>query len=109
MRRGRPTKSVIRQNIVELLYFLGESYAYDIYKHYSEIFPKATMRSIYYHLKKGTATNEFKIKNIKIEQGDYSWGTHAEKIYYALGPSAAPRALKHVKDYFDKLEIEKDN
>ncbi len=102
MKRGRPTKSVIRQNIVEILYFLEEGYAYDIYKHYVALFPQVTMRSIYYHLKKGTEINEFLVKKIKKERGHYSWGGEAEKIYYALGPSATPKMLGNVKTYFDK-------
>ncbi|MBW2971587.1 hypothetical protein KY359_00995 [Candidatus Woesearchaeota archaeon] len=53
LKRGRPVKSAIRQNIVEILYFMGEGYAYDVYKQYLELFPAVTMRSVYYHLKKG--------------------------------------------------------
>ena len=101
MKRGRPTKSMIRQNIVELLYFLETGYAYDIYKHYVSVFPQVTMRSIYYHLKKGLDTQEFVIKEIKKERGEYSWGAEAEKIYYSLGPSAAPLVVDKVKEYFD--------
>ncbi|MFC1741677.1 hypothetical protein ACFL3V_04030 [Nanoarchaeota archaeon] len=102
MKAGRPTKSTIRQNIVELLHFLGEGYAYDLYRVYTEIFPKITMRSVYYHLKKGVALQEFVVKDIKKEKGDYSWGSEAEKIYYALGPNAAPRVLPVVQEYFEK-------
>ncbi len=101
MKRGRPTKSMIRQNIVEILYFLGKGYAYDIYKHYVSVFPQVTMRSIYYHLKKGLDTQEFVVKEIKKERGEYSWGAEAEKIYYELGPSAAPHVMEKVKEYFD--------
>jgi hypothetical protein len=100
-KRGRPVKSVIRQNIVEILYFLGQGYAYEIYKIYSQIFPEVCMRSIYYHLKKGLATQEFIVKDIKKEKGEYSWGPEAEKIYYALGPSAGPKMNHSVKAYFD--------
>lgn len=102
MKRGRPAKSSIRQNIVEILYFLGDGYAYEIYKIYSAIFPPVTMRSIYYHLKKGVVTQEFVVKDIKKEKGDYSWGPEAEKIYYTLGPMAGPQVLGKVKAYFDK-------
>ena len=101
-KRGRPIKSKIRQNIIEILYFLGEGYAYDIYKIYIQLFDKVTLRSIYYHLKKGTALEEFKIKDIKTEQGNYSWGSHAEKIYYCLGPRASPTLPLKVKEFFDK-------
>ena len=101
MRQGRPLKSMIRQNIVEILYFLGEGYAYDIYKIYASIFPQTTMRSIYYNLKKGVVTQEFIVKDIKKEKGDYSWGPEAEKIYYTLGPAATPQMPQKVKEYFE--------
>jgi hypothetical protein len=99
---GRPAKSEIRQNIVELLYFMGNGYAYDIYKKYLDIFPKVTMRSIYYHLKKGVDTQEFVVHEIKSEKGEYSWGSDAEKIYYALGPAASPKVLPSVGGQFGK-------
>ncbi|MBW2971588.1 hypothetical protein KY359_01000 [Candidatus Woesearchaeota archaeon] len=47
-------------------------------------------------------TQEFVIKQIKKEKGDYSWGGEAEKIYYGLGPAAAATALPKVKAYFDR-------
>lgn len=103
MARGRPIKSEIRQNIIEILYFLGEGYGYDIYKVYKEIFPKCTNKVIYYHLRKGVELGEFKVKRIESEQGDYSWGNTAEKIYYTLGPNANPRILKRVKEKIEKL------
>ena len=102
MARGRPVKSQIRQNVIEILHFMGEGYAYELYKVYRDVFAPVTMRSIYYHLKKGLVTEEFKLKHIKKEQGDYSWGTQAEKIYYELGPNASPLIDPKVKDYFDK-------
>ncbi len=101
MKQGRPIGSPIRQNIVEIMYFLGEGYAYDVYKHYVSIFPKVTMRSIYYHLKKGTEIGEFVVKSVRAEKGDYSWGDRAEKIYYALGPQAGAQVNLEVKKYFD--------
>jgi hypothetical protein len=102
MNRGRPVKSQIRQNIVEILYFLGSGYAYEIAKIYSELFGNATMRSVYYHLRKGVETQEFVVKEIKRERGEYSWGPEAEKTYYALGPSATPQIVAKVKEYFGK-------
>lgn len=81
---------------------MGEGYAYQIYKVYVDLFPAVTMRSIYYHLKKGTSINEFKIKRIKQESGNYSWGDKAEKIYYTLGPEANPKISPRVKKYFEK-------
>ncbi len=102
MTRGRPVKSQIRQNVVEILYFLGKGYGYDIYKAYRDIFTPVTMRSIYYHLNKGIQTEEFKIAEVKKEEGDFSWGTVVTKTYYALGPKAKAAGKQEVKEYFDK-------
>ena len=108
MPRGRPVGSEIRQNIVDILYFLGEGYGYDIYRIYKALFPKCTSEVIYYHLRKGTKTGEFVIKTIKKEKGNYSWGPMAEKIYYELGPDASPRLKKEVKEYILKLKKERE-
>lgn len=102
MPRGRPVKSEIRQNIIEILYFIKQGYGYEIYKIYREVFPPVTLRSIYYHLRKGTKLEEFKVYKIKSEKGDYSWGPEAEKIYYALGANANPKADVRVKRFLEK-------
>jgi hypothetical protein len=102
MARGRPVKSQIRQNIVELLYFLKEGYGYDIYRHYKDIFPPASMRVIYYHLRKGSDLGEFKINKIIKENGNFSWGSVAEKIYYSLGEEAQPIGNQKVKEFLDR-------
>ncbi|MBL7054460.1 hypothetical protein ISS05_01750 [Candidatus Woesearchaeota archaeon] len=107
MPRGRPIKSEIRQNIVEILFFMKNGYGYNIYKAYIAIFPKVTLRSIYYHLKKGVALDEFKVEKIEKEKGDYSWGGEAEKIYYALGDKAKPVCNDRVREYSEKVKNEK--
>ncbi len=107
MGRGRPIGSMIRQNIVEILYYLGEGYAYDIYKVYSEVFPKVSMRSVYYHLRKGSDIGEFLVKDVKIEDGDYSWGNKAEKVYYSLGPKAIAKGNQLVEDVIKRKNAEK--
>ena len=104
MPRGRPIKSQIRQNMVEILHHMGKGYGYDIFKSYKSIFPAVTMRVIYYHLKKGTDLGEFKVHEIKKEQGTYSWGGSVEKIYYALGENAKPLMDERVKEFFDNKE-----
>lgn len=104
MGRGRPIKSEIRQNIIEILYFMKEGYGYEIYKKYVAIFPKVTMRSIYYHLNKGLDLGEFKKSKVEREKGDYSWGGEAEKIYYKLGENAKPIMDEKVKEYFEKKQ-----
>ena len=88
MKRGRPAKSVIRDNMIQLLSELGEMYAYKLHQLYVERFSPVTMRSIYYHLKKGLLLDEFRVSKIVKEEGQYSWGPSAEKIYYALGKNA---------------------
>lgn len=102
MIRGRPVKSHIRQNMVEILFVLGEASGYDIYKVYREVYPKIALRSIYYHLKKGCSINEFKISKIEKEKGNFSWGGEAEKKYYSLGDFAKPLGDEKVKNYIDK-------
>lgn len=101
MPKGRPVKSEIRQNMVEILFYVKEGYGYEIYKAYVSIFPKVTMRSIYYHLKKGVEIGEFVVNKVEKEKGDYSWGGEAEKIYYALGPNAKPTGNDRVREYID--------
>jgi hypothetical protein len=107
MPRGRPVRSQIRQNVIEILYFIGSSTGYDLYKIYVAIYPKVTMRSIYYHLKKGLSLQEFKIDKIEKVQGDYSWGPEAEKTYYALGSNAKPKMDMKVKEYLDSAKEKK--
>jgi hypothetical protein len=105
--RGRPVNSAIRQNIVEILFHMKKAYGYEIYKPYIAIFPKVTMRSIYYHLKKGIFTGEFEIVSVEKEKGDYSWGEFAEKIYYKLGSKASLKGNIKAKEYFEAI-IKKD-
>ena len=104
MPRGRPAASQIRQNIVEILHFAGKMHGYSLYSAYKELFPKVTMRSIYYHLKKGLETGEFRVAEVRKEKGSYSWGAEVERTYYSLGQSAKPRSLPIVKEYFEKKE-----
>lgn len=104
MPRGRPTKSEIRQRIVDILQQVGEAYGYKIHKIYCDIFPKCTREVVYYHLRKGVKLQEFIIKEVKLEKGDYSWGNAVEKIYYALGPKAMPSKDPQIIAYFQALK-----
>jgi hypothetical protein len=107
MQRGRPIGSSIRQNMVEILYYMKKGHGYQIYKMYKELFPKVTLRVMYYHLKKGLSTGEFVVERKEKEKGDYSWGGEAEKIYYALGKKALPSMDKKVAEFFEKREERK--
>lgn len=102
--RGRPLKSPIRQNIIEILYYLREGYGYQINKIYQELFPKVTSRSIYYHLRKGVQTKEIEVKEVRIEKGEFTWGSSVEKIIYELGAQAEPTGEKRVKEYLDRVK-----
>ncbi|MBT4445814.1 hypothetical protein HOA92_03975 [archaeon] len=100
MARGRPTKSPIRQNIIEILFYLKKGYGYSIYQIYNEIFTPVHIRSIYYHLTKGVNTGEILLDEIKEEKGDFSWGSKVEKIYYTLGPESRVSGNNKVAEYF---------
>ncbi|MBS3132899.1 hypothetical protein J4470_02075 [Candidatus Woesearchaeota archaeon] len=101
MPRGRPAGSKVRQNVVEILHYAKELHGYNIYAIYKGIFPKVTMRAIYYHLKKGVSTGEFKVAGVRKEKGDYSWGGEVERIYYTLGPNARASGNPAVKEHLD--------
>ena len=103
--RGRPVKSIIRQNIVEILFFMKSGHGYEIYKVYRQLFPGITMRSVYYHLKKGLFTGEFKVERVSRVKGNYSWGGEAQLIYYSLSDKAEPKILKRVEHFFSKYEM----
>ncbi len=109
MVKGRPIKSKIRQNIVEILHYLEEGYGYQIAKIYNEVFPVVTQRSIYYNLQKGLLTKEISVNKIEEEKGDFSWGSIVEKKYYALGENAEPKGEKRVKEYLKSWKKEKES
>ena len=52
LKRGRKPLSAIRNNIIELLYFFGEDYGYNLYKRYVKAFGRVSMRSVYYTSRK---------------------------------------------------------
>ncbi len=100
--KGRPPRSDIRDNLIEILYYLEKSYGYQLCKIYFEIFPKVTSRSIYYHLKKGVLTQEIEVEEVKTEHGEFSWGSSVEKIIYRLGPKALPKGNNRVKEAIER-------
>jgi len=106
-KRGRPTYSPIRQNMIEVLHVMGEAYGYQIYKAYKELFDPITLRVIYYHLRKGKQLGEFDDAGVKKTQGHYSWGPEAERIFYKLGPKAKPTGLEKVREFLNRPKAEK--
>ncbi len=103
MPRGRPTSSVIRQNIIEILFHLGKGYGYQISKIYNETFPTVTQRVIYYHLRKGLQTKEISQHSVQRERGDFSWGQEVEKKIYTLGEAAKPCGEVRVKIHVENF------
>lgn len=108
MKRGRKPKSQIRQNIIDILFFLKHAYGYEIYRIYRQIFPRTTLRSIYYHLNKGIETGEFTVEKVEKEEGKYSWGSYAEKVYYKLGPNAKTGINLRVRAYLKNKGLLKE-
>lgn len=102
MPRGRPTKSQIRQNIIEILHYLKQGYGYQLCKIYQAVFPQVTQRSIYYQLHKGILTKEIILHKIEQEQGNFSWGSVVEKRYYSLGEKALPKGELRVREFLEK-------
>ncbi|MEK6845267.1 MAG: hypothetical protein AABY26_00795 [Nanoarchaeota archaeon] len=98
----RKRSSNIRQNMVEILYYLHSGYGYQLSKIYNMIFPEVSQRLIYYHLRRGLQTKEIEIKERKQESGDFSWGSSVEKIVYALGPLALPKGNMRVKEFLEQ-------
>ena len=102
--RGRPLKSDVRDNIVNLLFLLKEAHGYEVCKIYNLLFPKVSQRLIYYHLKKGVSTGELEISKISRVDGDFSWGSDAERIYYKLSKNARPNPNKRTITKFKKIK-----
>jgi len=98
-KRGRPAESLIRSNITELLFVLGEAYGYDLYKKYKKVFEqKISLRSIYYHLNKGVELGEFAIKEVQNIKGNFTWGNGVRRVVFKLGANARPVGSIEVKN-----------
>lgn len=104
MKRGRPLKSQIRQNVIEILAVLQKGYGYELHKLHKQIFYPCTREVLYYHLKKGVSLGEFIIAEVRDEPGNYSWGLTVKKTYYVLGTNAKPLGDARVKEHFDKIK-----
>ena len=98
---GRKPKSQIRDEIVELLYFMKEAYGYELYKKYCKVFDKKiSIRSIYYHLNKGVELGIFNLKEIRDVKGDFSWGSGVKQVIFKLGVNAQPIGSKEFANKF---------
>lgn len=88
-RGGLQIGNEVRRNLAELLEVAGAAYGYDLYKRYRKNYGPVSLRLVYYHLAKGCAEGLFQVKEVKCSEGGYSWGKHAERVYYELGPAVA--------------------
>lgn len=96
-KRGRVVGSVIRDNLIEILFHLKSAYAYELYKHYKKVFGPVSIRSVYYNLTKGKDIGVFEIKEIQQVEGNFSWGPKAQRIVFALTDKAQPKQDIKVK------------
>ncbi len=88
-KRGRRPESQIRNNMVELLFKVGEAYGYALYKQYLKTFgQKVSIRSIYYHLNKGVELGEFAVSRVENIRGNFTWGEGVRRVVFKLGPNA---------------------
>ena len=105
---GRPFGSKIRQNLIEILFYLGEGYGYELHKLHEQLFKPCTKEVIYYHLKRGVERNEFEVKEVKIESGNFSWGPQTRKIIYKLGTLARPHMTEDIKEPIEQFLKERN-
>lgn len=90
--RGRPRKSLIRDRMQTIVDALGVTYGYEIYKVYQDTYTSVDLRSMYYHLKKGSELDEFEEVGVQEVKGDFTWGDVSMRKCYILGPNATQRA-----------------
>lgn len=102
--RGRPSKSIVREHLKEVLFLGGKMTAYIAHKHYIKLFAATTQRNIYYQLEKGLEQGDFISEEI-VEEGDYSWGKSARKKYYQLAKNIKPNFSKESYDYFQAVKM----
>ncbi len=107
MPRGRPSYSLVRERLKQLLYFLGPLTAYDAHKHFVELFAKTSRRNVYYQLSKGEELGFFKVNKVEEEQGDYSWGSTSRKVYYELAAKMPVDVDERVREYAQKVKANK--
>ncbi len=100
----RKPGSIIRNRLVELLYFLKKSHGYELAKIYNLIFPKVSQRVIYYHLNRGVKEGIFEAIDEDVK-GNYSWGNSARVVFYVLGKNAQPKADLNVKKALKHLKL----
>ena len=85
-----------------MLYFLGPSYGYNIYKQYRKACGQVSLRSIYHHLKKGQELGVFKPISVEKKKGNFSWGSVVERRLFGLTGKAKPKNNARIKQALNK-------
>lgn len=107
MGRGRPAKSKIRERMQSIVDALGVTYGYEIHQVYEKTYGPVDLRSMYYHLSKGTDLGEFEEVGIEKAKGAYTWGDESTRKYYILGPKAKKEASEEVLGVVESMDIKK--
>ena len=97
-RRGRAVGSAIRDNLIEILFHVRQAHAYALYQKYKKAFGPVNIRSVYYNLTKGKELGLFEVKEVQRVEGDFSWGSSAERIVYGLTDKAQPKGDPKIKE-----------
>ncbi len=105
MKRGRPNKSIVRERMQQIVDAIGVTYGYEIFKVYAAAFSPIDIRSMYYHLRKGVALDEFALVGVKEEKGAFTWGDISIRRYYVLGPEAKERATEELRQVSKSLGL----
>lgn len=106
-KRGRPTKSNVRNRVERLLDACGYTHGYEAYQYYKGVYGPVSMRNVYYHLNKGVELGVFIELGYHSVSGAYTWGSKTERKYYINGPNATEKKDKRVDDYFKKIGVRK--
>ena len=101
-RRGRSLGSPIRDNLIELINYLGPSYGYILFKNYKKVWGNVSLRSIYHHLAKGVELGLFEVKGVEKIEGDYSWGSGVQRTVYKLTSDANIKKDPLIKEKLGK-------
>lgn len=92
--------SIVRTALAQILFVAGKLTAYDAHKHYIKLFGPTTRRNVYYQLRKGVDLDIFSVVDVVEEDGDYSWGGKARKVYYSLKNKEGVNPTQKVVKYF---------
>lgn len=91
-KRGRPTFSIVRNNIIEMIKEEGEDYGYNIYLKYNKKYPKVALRSIYYNLHKAIELGLLNKRIVKAT-GKFSWGDELTRCMFSLNEAMKPELV----------------